>query len=91
MESCHDWYSKNSPTDFTTESDEALRYAVALSSAYSAKLEVLTYAKEHDIDLICMGTGGTRFILGVLFGSNTNRVYDKRPVRCWSRVQQRLE
>ena len=26
------------PTDLTTESDEALRYAVALSSAYNAKL-----------------------------------------------------
>lgn len=33
------------PTDLTTESDEALRYAVALSSVYNAKLFVL-YCKE---------------------------------------------
>ena len=41
--------------------------------------EVLDYAKEHDIDLICMGAGGTRFILGVLFGSNTDRVLRQAP------------
>ena len=41
--------------------------------------EVLTYAKEHDVDLICMGASGTRFILGVLFGSNTNRVLRQAP------------
>ena len=33
------------PTDLTMESDEALRYAVALSSAYNAKLFVL-YCRE---------------------------------------------
>ncbi len=41
--------------------------------------EVLNYAREHDIDLICMGAGGTRFILGVLFGSNTDRVLRQAP------------
>ena len=41
--------------------------------------EVLTYANEHDIDLICIGAGGTRFILGVLFGSNTDRVLRQAP------------
>ena len=50
--------------------------AVSCGNAYE---EVLTYAKEHDIDLICMGAGGTRFILGVLFGSNTNRVLRRAP------------
>lgn len=45
--------------------------AVSCGNAYQ---EVLTYAKEHEIDLICMGASGTRFILGVLFGSNTDRV-----------------
>ena len=35
------------PTDLTTESDEALRYAVALSSAYNAKLFVL-YCKQTE-------------------------------------------
>ena len=33
------------PTDLTMESDEALRYAVALSSVYNAKLLIL-YCRE---------------------------------------------
>ncbi len=41
--------------------------------------QVLTYAKEHEIDLICMGASGTRFLLGVLFGSNTDRVLRQAP------------
>ena len=41
--------------------------------------QVLKYAKEHEIDLICMGASGTRFILGVLFGSNTDRVLRQAP------------
>jgi nucleotide-binding universal stress UspA family protein len=36
--------------------------------------EVLTYAEEHEIDLICMGVRGTGFGLRALFGSNTDRV-----------------
>ena len=50
--------------------------AVSCGNAYE---EVLTYAKEHEIDLICMGASSTRFILGVLFGSNTNRVLRQAP------------
>ena len=50
--------------------------AVSCGNAYQ---EVLTYAKEHDIDLICMGASGTRFILGALFGSNTDRVLRQAP------------
>ena len=50
--------------------------AVSCGKAYE---QVLTYAKEHDIDLICMGASGTRFIVGVLFGSNTNRVLRQAP------------
>ena len=41
--------------------------------------QVLTYAKEHDIDLICMGASGARFLLGRLFGSNTDRVLRQAP------------
>ena len=33
------------PTDLTTESDEALRYAIALAGAYKAKL-ILLYCRE---------------------------------------------
>lgn len=36
--------------------------------------EVLTYAEEQEIDLICMGVRGVGFDLGALFGSNTDRV-----------------
>jgi len=48
-------------------------------SCGNAHREILTYAKEHDIDLICIGASGTRFILGVLFGSNTDRVLRQAP------------
>jgi nucleotide-binding universal stress UspA family protein len=50
--------------------------AVSCGKAYEG---VLTYAKEHDIDLICMGASGTSFILGVLLGSNTNLVLRQAP------------
>ena len=50
--------------------------AVSCGNAYQ---EVLTYAKEQEIDLICMGVSGARFILGVLFGSNTDRVLRQAP------------
>jgi nucleotide-binding universal stress UspA family protein len=41
--------------------------------------QVLSYAKEHEVDLICIGASGTRFILGVLFGSNTDRILRQAP------------
>jgi nucleotide-binding universal stress UspA family protein len=36
--------------------------------------EVLAYAEEQDIDLICMGASGTGFGMQALFGSNADRV-----------------
>ena len=36
--------------------------------------EVLAYAEEHEIDLICMGASGTDFGVLALFGSNVDRV-----------------
>ena len=50
--------------------------AVTCGNAYQ---EVLAYATEHDIDLICMGASGTHFVLGVLFGSNVERVLRRAP------------
>ena len=41
--------------------------------------EILTYAKEHEIDLICMGASGAGFIFGELFGSNVERVLRHAP------------
>lgn len=42
--------------------------------------ELLAYAEEHEIDLICMGASGNDFSVGALFGSNVDRVL--RQARC---------
>lgn len=36
--------------------------------------EVLAYAKEHQIDLICLGANGSDFSVRALFGSNVDRI-----------------
>jgi nucleotide-binding universal stress UspA family protein len=36
--------------------------------------EILTYAQEHEIDLICLGVHGAGFTMHSLFGSNADRV-----------------
>jgi nucleotide-binding universal stress UspA family protein len=41
--------------------------------------EVLAYAKEHSIDLICMGASETEFTVGALLGSNVDRVLRQAP------------
>jgi len=41
--------------------------------------EILAYAKEHEIDLICMGASGAGFSLGKLFGSTVDRVLRQSP------------
>lgn len=41
--------------------------------------EILTYAEEHDIDLICMGVHGAGFSMRALFGSNADRVLRQAP------------
>lgn len=41
--------------------------------------EVLSYAREQEIDLICMGAQGTNFSMGALFGSNVDRVLRQAP------------
>jgi nucleotide-binding universal stress UspA family protein len=41
--------------------------------------EVLFYAKEQEIDLICMGAKGKNFSMGALFGSNVDRVLRQAP------------
>ena len=42
-------------------------------------LEILTYAEEAEIDLICMGVRGTGFGMKALFGSNADRVLRQAP------------
>ena len=41
--------------------------------------EVLAYAKEHEIDLICIGASGSDWGLGKLFGSTVDRVLRQAP------------
>lgn len=41
--------------------------------------EILTYADEQEIDLICMGTHGAGFGMRALFGSNVDRVLRQAP------------
>jgi nucleotide-binding universal stress UspA family protein len=41
--------------------------------------EVLAYAKEHEIDLICMGASGSGWSLGKVFGSTVDRVLRQAP------------
>jgi nucleotide-binding universal stress UspA family protein len=41
--------------------------------------EILTYAEEHSIDLICLGEHGAGFTMRALFGSNADRVLRQAP------------
>jgi len=41
--------------------------------------EILSYAEENEIDLICMGVHGAGFAMRALFGSNTDRVLRQAP------------
>ena len=41
--------------------------------------EVLSYAKEEKIDLVCMGAYGKNFSMEGLFGSNVDRVLRQSP------------
>jgi nucleotide-binding universal stress UspA family protein len=41
--------------------------------------EVLDYAEDQNIDLICMGASGTGFGMHALFGSNADRVLRQAP------------
>jgi nucleotide-binding universal stress UspA family protein len=41
--------------------------------------EIVAYAKEHEIDLICMGASGARFNLDKVFGSTVDRVLRHAP------------
>ena len=41
--------------------------------------EIVDYARDHKIDLICMGASGAGFSLGKLFGSTVDRVLRQSP------------
>ena len=41
--------------------------------------EILSYAKEHDIDLICLGASGAGLSIGTLLGTTVDRVLRRTP------------
>jgi len=51
-------------------------HAVREGRAYR---EVVSYAVEHEIDLICIGAHGQGFRFGTIFGSNADRVLRESP------------
>lgn len=44
-----------------------------------ASEEIVAYARERDVDLICIGASGSDWTLGKLFGSNVDRVLRQAP------------
>jgi nucleotide-binding universal stress UspA family protein len=48
-------------------------------SAGKASDEILAYAGDHDIDLICMGASGAGSLLGEFFGSNVEHILRYAP------------
>jgi len=44
-----------------------------------AHREIVSYAAEREIDLVCIGAHGQGFRLGALFGSNADRVLRESP------------
>ena len=61
--------------------EEAFLWCNVVSAVRSGKVheEVLAYAKEQAIDLICMGASGSDWKLSKLFGSNVDRVLRHAP------------
>jgi nucleotide-binding universal stress UspA family protein len=56
---------------------DSLRREIKVDETISEGLpyrEVLAFAEEMDVDLICMGASGTGFGMRALFGSNVDRV-----------------
>ena len=60
---------------------EAFLWCNVVNSVRFGKVHeaVLAYAKEHAIDLICMGASGRDFRLSKIFGSNVDRVLRQAP------------
>ena len=54
----------------------ALKSSVRWGKPYR---EILAYAKEHSIDLVCMGAHGANFDAQAVFGSNVDRVLRQSP------------
>lgn len=61
--------------------EEAFLWCRVVNVVRSGKAheEILAYAKDHEIDLICMGAGGSGWSLGKLLGSTVDRVLRQAP------------
>lgn len=53
-----------------------VKHAVSQGPPYR---EILAYAREHRMDLVCIGASGAGFGLWALFGSNTDRILRQAP------------
>ncbi|NOT64351.1 MAG: universal stress protein [Acidobacteria bacterium] len=53
-----------------------VKHAIRCGQPYR---EILTYAEEQQIDLICLGVSGAGFAMRALFGSNADRVLRQAP------------
>jgi len=81
------WSNKGTASTFTAEKlQRAIPKEVHLWCRFvnivrcgKAYEEILTYAKEHEIDLICMGISGADSTIGKLLGSNVDRVLRAAP------------
>ena len=62
------------PEEFTLWS--SVKQAILTGLPYR---EILSYAEENQIDLICMGVHGAGFSMRALFGSNVDRVLRQAP------------
>jgi len=60
---------------------EAFLWCRVTNAVGSGKVcpQIPAYAKEHKIDLICLGAGGSDFGMGALFGSNVDKVLRQSP------------
>ena len=81
------WSSKSSAYTFTEKKlqqavpNEVHLWCTLVNTVRCGKVyeEILTYAKEHEIDLICMGFSGSEWTVGNLLGSNVDRVLREAP------------
>ena len=61
------------------ERDVRAEYALRTASVGGPYVEIVTFARENDIDMIVMGTHGRGFVAHMLMGSVAEKVVRKAP------------